>query len=180
MKHRTAIAVVIFLFQSASYAEDKKTLVIPFPKADVNVKSNVFYCDATVGTGLDGREKDVMQDFPDFISSRGLGLSGTAYFAKDRLVIVVRPERRLLELYHRDEFEAGGSSQAVPYDIIDDKTDTIVATATNTLVSPPPISVITLNRKNGIATWTTVLSYDFIIHNARIDAEYLTCGVRKK
>jgi len=173
-------AAVLVLWHSVAFAADEKTVVVPFPQFSISDKSGIFYCDATVGTSLDGGDKKAMADFPSFIDSRGLGLSAKAYQSKDQMVIVVHPERKLLELFRRDEFERGKNNQGYPYNIVDDKSDTIVATTTNDLVSPPPLSVITLSRKNGIATWTTVLSYDFITHNARVDAQYLTCRARNK
>lgn len=180
MNGRLAVAAVLALWHSVASAADEKTVIVPFPNSPIIDKSDVFYCDASVGTSLDGGDKKAMADFPSFIDSRGLGLSAKAYQSKDRMVIVVHSERKLLELFSRDEFEGGKSNQGYPYNIVDDKSGIIVATTTNDLVSPPPLSVITLSRKNGIATWTTVLPYDFITHNARIDAQYLTCGARKK
>ena len=76
MKYFCAAAGLIVWVQAL--AADEKSVTVPFPSAGDRLTQSVLYCDATVGTDLDGTSKKQLEAFPS-LTSRGPGLIARAY-----------------------------------------------------------------------------------------------------
>jgi len=152
---------------------DEQTVVVPFPTTTTSRLGKVFYCDATVGAYLDALSKEKEVPISNWPKS---GMRATAYKPTDRLVLVIEESGNLLTLYKREAFESG-KANGDPFDIAYKSADVIIATVLVTAL--PSIAVVTLDRKTGIATWTTTKSHDFLTEGPRVDTEFFSCGPRK-
>jgi hypothetical protein len=157
-------------------AAEPSAITVPFPPPSGHLDRDIWYCDAVVGTILDGASKVQVEKSPEFLRERGPGLIAKVNRPGDRLVIVLSRRDKTLSLYQREDFE-GGKGDAYMYELVADTKIGFLATTTYPIARST--SVITLNTDSGVGTWTNILSRDFTTQNARVESMYLVCGSRK-
>jgi hypothetical protein len=98
----------------------------------------------------------------------------------DRIVLVIESDHKTLAMSSRRDFEAGGGGLAapVPNNILQIDDSYIVGFAAGAL-GPSSSSLITIDRKHGLGTWSTTLARDLISEVPRIDTMVLSCGNRR-
>lgn len=170
----TAIVVGItaVTISSQGFPEDNRVSV-PFPQGHVDPRASVLYCDSVADTEL-------MAASPDsaYVQSEAgpAALSAIARRGTDRVVVELDKEQ--LYLFSRADFEKGNVSRDFPMDIIENTTGDLVANA-NAPVSHRGVTVFTLDRRSGVATWTTIDSKFPMLNGPRVESMYLVCGARK-
>lgn len=173
MRLALIIAAITLLTNAPVLAAEEKTVTAPFPKIGVPPVSGNLYCNATLGTVLEGRSNDHK------LVTAGVAKAGVlakSFEVTDRLVIEVL--ERKLYMFRRDEFETGKSSRDFPLEIIENSRTNLVAVVTG-LIAPKGATIFTLNRKTGVGSWTSVMSVGLMTDSPRIEAIYLTCGARR-
>lgn len=166
-------AMITFLATTAVAAAEEKALVAAFPKSNIPFTAGTLFCNATLGTVLEGRSEDYA------LVAAGVtkpGIFAKAFEATDRVVVEIFEDK--IYMFRRDEFESGKSSRDFPLAIIENSATNLVAIATG-LVPPKGATILTLNRKTGIASWTSTMSVGLLTDSPRIEAIYLTCGARR-
>jgi hypothetical protein len=165
-----AISALMLCANPGNSEAEEKTIEIPFPASDIDPDAVRYYCTATLGTALSGTSRNYE------LARLGLvkpGLSATAHSRTDRIVLEIA--RKGVFLFARDEFEAGKTTRDFPMQVIEDAKDNLVASGAD-LSAARTVTVVTLNRKTGIATWTSILSGGFVSDTTKVEATYLTCG----
>lgn len=170
MRPSMMIALVLLFASTTSFAAGPEAITVPFPKVTVDYHAHNFFCNAALGTVLQGTSRTS--------KSVSLGvekaeISAKAYHASDRIVVEI--SGRKLYMFNRDEFERGKTTRDFPFEIIENSETNLVAIATG-IIEPKGVNIFTLNRKTGIASWTVVMSVNPLSDSPRIDAMYLSCG----
>jgi hypothetical protein len=171
---RCAGLVLAILFASATIAAaEEKVVSAPFPSTSLDSRASNLFCNAAVGTVLQAWSS---ADKAVSLAAQKPGLFAKALHGTDKVVLEILDAK--LYMFRRDEFESGKTSRDFPLDIIEHSETNLVATATGVL-KPKGATVVTLNRKTGLASWTTVMSVGVTSASPRVEAVYLVCGARK-
>ncbi len=153
------------------------------PAAPTDGKASIYYCDALVGAILEGWSTRAAEQFPLMAKDRPRAgtIQSSAGHPTDRLVLIVESDRKTLRMSSRRDFEAGGKGSAAPspYELLQLDENFLVAFATGA-AGPSSSSLITIDRKQGLGTWSTTLARDIISGVPRVETMALSCGGRQQ
>jgi len=157
-----------------TFASNRSTdVIIPLPSPAPVQNADNIYCRGLLGATLRATSN----------AFEGAGIHGSLYHATDHIVVQVADGK--LYLYRQDEFEAGNATRPSGMTVVVNDTD-LVATSSERTFPGAFITVFTLNRATGLASWTTSQSSYFAGSatdghpHPRLEEIYLSCGARRQ
>ncbi|MBI2800386.1 MAG: hypothetical protein HYX63_08870 [Gammaproteobacteria bacterium] len=183
MKGRVVVTVIpaALLWVSATWPGDA-VLSSAIPSADGSGKANIYYCDALIGSVIQGWSNKAADRFP-LLSKESPPpntMQALSMHPTDRIVLIIESDQKTLSMSSRRDFETGGNGVAAPspYDILELDDNYIVGFAAGA-AGVNSSSLITIDRKQGLGTWSTTLTRDVISGVPRVDSMVLSCGSRR-
>jgi hypothetical protein len=178
----TSVAFFTLLTVGLSAQAGDNAVSREIPPVAIGTKANIYYCDALVGSVIQGWTKKADEEFPDFSKDRPRpgNMQASAVRPTDRVVFVVESDQKTLTMSSRKDFESGGSAAAAPAPLnILEMDDNFIVAFGDGAAGPSSSSLVTIDRKRGLGTWTITIARDIISGLPRIDTMALSCGSRR-
>ncbi len=159
----------IFGFSINSFAEDsEKILEFSLPEASNPLQTNRYYCKDIVGSLIEAVTENMK-----ILPSLKKGVRGEVFKGTD--VFSVKIDKDKLYLKTKLEFEMGDVGGSIPFSIIHNDDDNVVAIAIDTSNINMYVGVFYLNKNNGIGIWQKTQSHTFFYSRPRAQSICFKC-----